>query len=120
MVQLTVPQVDRYRLDHDVPCTLVTDQGDATDVYVKAYPSLGDDFVVTAADAPVRTTPSVLNSLAGALRRYSLSTDQRRLLCDIATRLWWRLPWDQVPAVYAPARALVRPVAYHCGWDHPA
>jgi hypothetical protein len=120
MVQLTLPQVVRYRLDNKVPCTLVTDQGDATNVYVKANPILGDDFIITAAVGPVRTTPSVLNSLAGALRRCSLSNDQQRLICDIATRMWWRLPWDQVRSVYAPARALVKPVAYHCGWNHPA
>ena len=119
MVRLAMPQVVRYCLDHNVPCTLVTDQGDATNVYINAYPSLGRDFIITAAAAPVRTTPSVLNSLAGAIRRCSLSNDQRRLICDIATRMWWRLPWDQVRAVYAPARALVKPVAYYCAWDHP-
>ena len=119
MVRLAMPQVVRYCLDHNVPCTLVTDQGDATNVYINAYPSLGRDFIITAAAAPVRTTPSVLNSLAGAIRRCSLSNDQRRLICDIATRMWWRLPWDQVRAVYAPARALVKPAAYYCAWDHP-
>jgi hypothetical protein len=120
MFRLTLPQVVCYRLDHGVPCTLVTDRGDATDVYIRAYPSLGDDFIIAPAVAPVRTTPTVLNSLAGALRRCSLSHDQRCLICDIATRMWWRLPWDQVRSVYAPARALVKPVAYYCGWNHPA
>src|SRR5215469_5509579 len=72
MVRLTLPQVVRYCLDNNVPCTLVTDQGDATDVYVNAHPSMGHDFIITAAAAPVRTTPSVLNSLAGALRRCAL------------------------------------------------
>jgi hypothetical protein len=118
--QLTMPQVVRYCLDNSVPCTLVTDRGDATTVYVNAYLSLRHDFIITPKAVPVRTSPCVLNSLAAALRQLSLNGDQRHMICDIATRFWWRMPWGEpVRALYAPARALVRPVAYHCAWDHP-
>ena len=108
-----MPQVVRYRLDNQLPCTLITDRGDATSVY-KTLPC----FTIDPAEVPVRTTADVLNDLAAALRRVALTENQAQVMSDIATRLWRRLPWDHVEAVHAPGLALVRPAAYRCAWLH--
>jgi hypothetical protein len=115
LCRLAIPQVVLYRLDTGMPCTLVTDRGDATAIY-QSLPFFG-----IAPDAvPVRTVPQVLNSLAAALRSLSLSSYQRHVLEDIATRLWWRSPWERSREIYAPARALVRTTAYGCAWGYCA
>lgn len=48
---LAIPQVVRYRLDTEMPCTLITDRSDATAVY-ETLPY----FRINRAEAPVRTT----------------------------------------------------------------
>jgi hypothetical protein len=119
MFRLTIPQVIRYQLDNNVPCTLVTDRGSATQIYVNDYDDVRGDFVIAAAGVPVRTTPAVLNSLGGLLRHRSMSRDQSRVIQEVVTRLWRRLQWAEVRSLYAPSRALVKPVAYHCAMNHP-
>jgi hypothetical protein len=108
---LAIPQVVRYRLDTELPCTLITDRGGATAVY-ETLPY----FRINPAEAPVRTTTEVLNDLAAALRRIPLDENQALVMHDIATRLWRRLPWEHVQALHAAGRALIRPGAYRCAW----
>ena len=101
----------RYRLDTELPCTLIIDRGDATAVY-ETLPY----FRINPAKAPVRTTTEVLNDLAAAFRRIPLSENQALVMHDIATRLWRRLPWEHVQPLHAAGRALIRPGAYRCAW----
>ena len=100
---LAIPQVVRYRLDNGLPCTLITDRGDATAVY-ETLPY----FKINPAEVPVRTTTEVLNDLTAALRRVSLSENQVLVMQDIATRLWRRLPWEHVKAFHPASRTLIR------------
>jgi hypothetical protein len=111
--RLAIPQVVRYRLDNKLPCLLITDRGDATSVYgTRPY------FTIDPAAVPVRTTPQVLNDLAAALPQMPLSEDQTRVIGDIAARMWWRLPWEHVPALHAEGSALIRPTAVRCAEGH--
>lgn len=107
--RLSIPQVVRYAIDADRPCTLITDEPDATTVY-RSQPF----FRISREVAPLRAVPDVLNALAASIHDRALSEDQGDVLQAIATRLWWRTSWEQDAKIHANARALVSPTAYLC------
>jgi hypothetical protein len=104
--RLAIPQVVLYCVRTGVPCTLVTDRGQASIVYdVEGYFTINPDWV------PVRTIPEVLNSLASSASRPHLSSTDHELLRDVVTRLWWPSPWEALNALSGPANALIKPSA---------
>jgi hypothetical protein len=112
--RLAIPQVVRYSIDTGLPCTLVTDQVDATAVYGSL-----PHFTINPDMVPVRTVPQLLNALGASVHGLTLAGYQEEILRDIATRLWWRSPWDQEPAIDERARELVRRSAYLCAGNSP-
>jgi hypothetical protein len=106
LTRLAIPQVVLYCVRTGLPCTLVSDRGQASAVYgTEPY------FTISAHAVPIRTIPEVLNSLASSASSLRLSSSDTELLQDVVTRLWWPSPWDALSALSEPAYALVRPSA---------
>jgi hypothetical protein len=105
--RLTLPQVVVYCVRAGLPCTLITDRGqDASAVY-----GTGQFFKINPDWVPIRTIPDVLNSLASYADSMHLSRDDRGLLQDVVTRLWWHSPWEALSSLSESANELVRPSA---------
>jgi hypothetical protein len=106
LVRLALPQVVLYSVRASLPCTLITDQGpDASSVYSTGPTATEPGFTINPASVPVRTVAEVLNSLAARAAR--VSGGDRDLLRDIATRLWWRSPWNAVSTLSGSANELI-------------
>lgn len=110
--RLAIPQVVRYAVRHHVPCTLVTDLGDASAVYITE-----PCFTISDVWVPVRTVPDVLDHLALRLAEDRLATGMQSAVRRVATRMWRRSPWPSWEAPH-PGTNLVSDAALRCAEQH--
>lgn len=109
--QLALPQivVDAVRLGHGV--TLVTDRGSATEVYkTRAW-----DIDIDPVPFPIRTTASLLDSIAHRLPA-DLPPDERRAVRRAFTLLWARASWPTHDALSRRAKQWLAPWAKTTAW----